>query len=209
MRLPRKLLRPRSVESMKRTTPLLLSTVLASLVLSLCTLPARADFELKDAEGRRILLRDDGTWLYLDANPPKAAAAPASAASEPADEKPPPMAELLVVGKSDTPSGCQFDLLLRNTLPYEIRSLVPEFGAIRTSGVTYTTQTAAFISLKPGDELARSVRFNGIKCSEVEKVVVQGGDRCVMGDLERYGGAKGACLARLKLLPTKLVRFEK
>jgi hypothetical protein len=196
---------------MKRPDSLLLATASLSMLLALGAMPAHADFEVKDAGGRRILLRDDGTWLYLDAKPaPGAAEAPAPAASEPAEDKPPPpMAELRVVGKNDTPSGCQFDLLLRNTLPYEIRSLVPEFGAIRPSGVTYTTQTAAFISLKPGDELARSVRFNGIKCSEVEKVVVQGGDRCVMGDLERYGGAKGACLARLKLLPTTLVRFEK
>jgi hypothetical protein len=192
---------------MKRTLSMLLSTASVSTMLALCALPAQADFELKDGDGRRILLKDDGTWRYLDEKP-AAAEAPASSASEPAKE-PPPMAELRVVGKSDTSAGCQFDLLLLNTLPYEIRSLVPEFGAIRTSGVTYAMQAAAFIGIKPGDELRRSVRFAGIRCSDVEKVLVQGGDRCVMGDLERYGGAKGACLARLKLVPTELVRFEK
>ena len=55
----------------------------------------------------------------------------------------------------------------------------------------------------------RSVRYVGIKCTDIEKVLVQGGDRCVMGELERFGGLKGACLARLKLMPTEVVPFEK
>lgn len=186
------------------------ATAAATAVLLLGAAPARADFELKDAEGRRILLKDDGTWRYLDEKPATAADAPASAASEPAaEEPPPPSAELSLVRKTDTPAGCQFDLQLRNTLPFEIRSLVPEFGAVRPSGVLYTTQTAAFIAIKPGNEVTRSVRFVGIKCGEIDILRVQGGDRCEVGDLERFTPAKGVCLARLKLMPTDLVRFEK
>jgi hypothetical protein len=30
-----------------------------------------------------------------------------------------------------------------------------------------------------------------------------------MGELERFGNAKGVCLARLKVVPSELVRFEK
>ena len=50
-------------------------------------LPALADFELDDAKGKRILLKDDGTWQY------KNATASAGAASEPAKEQ--PQADLL------------------------------------------------------------------------------------------------------------------
>ncbi len=174
-----------------------------SLALVLGPAPARADFEVTGADGRRILLKDDGTWRYLEDKPVE----PAQAASAP--EAPPPVAEIRVVAKADTPAGCQFDLPVSNTLPYEIRSLVPEFAAIRASGVVYATQAAAFLGIKPGDDLRRSVRFGGIRCADIDKLTVQGGDRCVMGELERYGGAKGACLARLKVVAGDLVRFEK
>lgn len=189
---------------------LLLAAAASAAALLLAAAPARADFEVKDTEGRRILLKDDGTWRYLDDKPAVAAEAPASAASEPAAEAPPPPnAELSLVRKTDTPAGCQFDLQLKNTLPFEIRSLVPEFAAVRPGGVVYTTQTAAFIAIKPGNEVTRSVRFIGIKCSEIDILRVQGGDRCEVGNLERFTPEKGVCLARLKLMPTDLVRFEK
>jgi hypothetical protein len=184
---------------MKRLSAPLLSAMAVSMILAIGPTPARADFELKDGDGRRILLKDDGTWKYLDEKPPL----------EGPPEAPPPTAEIRVAGKADTPSGCQFDLLLGNTLPYEIRSLVPEFSAIRANGVTYSSQVVAFIGIKPGGELRRSLRFGGIKCAEIDKLLVQGGDRCVMGELERFGNAKGVCLARLKVVPSELVRFEK
>lgn len=177
----------------------------AFVLLALAAAPAHADFELQDPGGRRILLKDDGTWRYLDAQPPAAADAASAAASAP----PPAQAELRIARKQDAPGGCRFDIALKNTLPYEIRNVVPEFSAFRSGGVLYTTQTAAFIGIKPGDELTRSVRFLGIRCAEIEKLQVQGGDRCEAGDLERFSASKGACLARLKLMPTELVQFEK
>jgi hypothetical protein len=181
-----------------------------TLALMLAAAPARADFEVAGPDGRRILLKDDGTWRYLDDKPVAAAEPAASAASEPAaDAPPPPTAELGVVRKTDTSAGCQFDLRLSNTLPFQVRSLVPEFAAVRPSGVTYSTQMTAFIRVKPGDAQTRSVRFAGIPCGEIELLRVQGGDRCEVGDLERFTPEKGVCLARLKLVPTDLVRFEK
>lgn len=193
---------------MKRSLALLLSTIAASATLTLGPAPAHADFELKDGVGRRILLRDDGTWLFIDEQPPAAAAAPASAAASSAAPSAPP-AELRLVRKADTPAGCRFDFVLRNTLPYEIRSLVPEFGALRPGGVVYSTEMAAFISIKPGDERGRSVTFVGIKCSDIEQLRLQGGDRCEMGELDRFSATEGSCLARLKIMPTELVRFDK
>lgn len=119
------------------------------------------------------------------------------------------MAELALVAKSDVPGGCQFELQVHNTLPYEIRNLVPDFRVFRNGGALYATQTVAFIGIRPGDERVRRVRFAGIRCADIERLQVLGGDRCEMGELERFADVRGACLARVKLLPTQLVRFDK
>ncbi len=163
--------------------------------------PARADFELKDDKGRVILLKDDGTWRYQDAK------APASSAADPAKDVVP--AELVLEQRVDAPGGCRFDLALTNRLPYEIRSLVPEFSAYRAGDVVYSTQSAGFGFVRPGDSHRRAVQFPGIACGEVVRVQVGGGDRCEMGDLNKFSDVTGLCLARLKVLPSTLLPFGK
>lgn len=178
----------------------------------------QAGFELIAPDGRRVLLQADGTWRYVDDAAPAAgaassadvadsAAAAASAASAP--EGPKPMAELQLLRRTASPRACSFEFELTNTLPYEIRSLVPYFAVLRPDGVTYTTQSAFFGPLKPGDTIRRSLRFGGIECDEIARVQVEGGDRCEMGELNKFSDAKGECLARLKVLPSELVVFEK
>jgi hypothetical protein len=163
--------------------------------------PARADFELKDGEGRVILLKDDGTWRYRDAKPP------APSAADPAKDLVP--AELALEQRVDAPGGCRLDLALTNRLPYEIRSLVPEFSAYRAGDVVYSTQSAGFGFVRPGDSHRRAVQFPGIACGEVVRVQVGGGDRCEMGELNKFSDVTGACLARLKVLPSTLLPFGK
>lgn len=183
----------------------LLTLCLPALLLGIGALqPARADFELRDAQGQRILLKDDGTWRYADGDAKPAAAAPAAAASAPQ-----PMAELRLLRRTELSAGCSFAMSLTNTLPYEIRSLVPEFAVLRSSGVVYTTQGLGFGPVKPGDTHRRDLRIVGIACADIAKLQVQGGDRCDMGDLNKFSDAKGECLARMKVLPTALISFEK
>jgi len=184
------------------TTMTWLRSSVGALMLGALALSATgADFELKDGQGRRILLKDDGTWLYLDAP------APSGAASSPATE--PHQAELLLERRLDAPGGCRFELTLVNTLPYEIRSLVPEFVVYRANDVAYTAQTASFGPVRPGDRNRRALQFNGIGCTDIARLQVQGGDRCEMGDLNKFSDARGQCLARVRLLPSDLLRFEK
>jgi hypothetical protein len=38
---------------------------------------------------------------------------------------------------------------------------------------------------------------------------VSGGDRCVVGDLDRFSPADGQCLARVRVVASTLVRFDK
>lgn len=184
--------------------------VLPALLLGLCAaLPAHADFELRDADGRRILLKDDGSWRYVDAATDGAAApadTPASAA-EPAP--PPPQAELQLLRRTELSAGCGFTLALSNTLPYAIQSLVPEFAVHRDTGVVYTTQSLGFGPVKPGDVHQRELRVLGLSCAEITQLQVQGGDRCDMGELNKFSDVKGECLARLKVLPSPLITIAK
>ena len=73
-----------------------------------------------------------------------------------------PLADLQLVSRADSPVGCQFEFMLVNTLPTEIRSLVPEFAVQRSNGVVYSTQTIDFTNIKPGDRRQRAVRFPGM-----------------------------------------------
>lgn len=161
--------------------------------------PARADFEVRDSQGRRILLKADGTWRYVDA---PAAAGTAEAAAL-------PQAELLLDRRLDVPGACRFELALTNSLPYEIRILVPEFTAVRANDVAYTTQPVAFGPLRPGDRARRGLQIEGIACADIARLDVKGGDRCEMGELNKFSEPNGQCLVRVKVLPSELLRFAK
>ena len=162
---------------------------------------AWADFELAAPDGRRILLKDDGTWRYVDAtgNPPGG------------DAKEQGEAILTLERRIERGNNCRFEVRLVNSLPYEIRSLVPYYSAYRADGVLYDTVSsgASFAAMKPGDTLRREFDFVGIPCREIARVQVGGGDRCNMGDLDKFSEAKGQCLARVRVVASDLVPFEK
>lgn len=153
---------------------------------------AGVDIEATTSDGRRALLKADGTWSF------------APAASEPEVQ-----AELQLQSRGPMPGGCQFQFNLRNRLAYEIRSLVPDFRVIRKGGTTYVEHNIGFGGVLPGDEQQRTLRVRGLECAEIEKLQVIGGDRCDMGDLNKFTEGKGLCLARVKVQPSQLVTLEK
>lgn len=165
---------------------------------------ARADIETQDAQGRRYLLKDDGTWQAIEA----AAAAASDAASAP-PAAPPPQAVLTLLRRADEPAGCRFEMTLDNTLGYEIRMLTPEFTVFRPGDVAYSAKTIDFGPLRPGDRNLRRVLFGGIACGEIAALRIGGGDRCVMGELTKFSDVKGECLARVRVVPSELVPFGK
>ncbi len=79
----------------------------------------------------------------------------------------------------------------------------------RADGVAYTSQSVYFGGVKPGDQRSATARFLGITCTDVMKLLVQRGDRCQMGDLNRFSPSDGQCLARIRLAPSSIVKFEK
>ena len=163
-----------------------------------------AEFEVTAPDGRRITMFENGTWRYAgvkgtDATPAKD------------DRKETPLAVLTLVRKTERGTNCRFALHLVNNYPYEIRSLIPYYSAYREDGVIYDTVSASsgFTSMKPGDEQGREIEFVNITCQKIARVQVTGGDRCEMGDLYKFSDKKGECLARVRVVASDLVRFDK
>jgi hypothetical protein len=184
--------------------PMLKGILLALALLAALLQPARADFELTDSTGRRIVLRDNGTWKYVDA---KEGAKDKDAAAAPAP--PEVQADLQLLKRIDAPGGCQFIVMLTNNLPYEIDSLVPDFAAQRANGIVYASKGTNFGSVRPGNRTTRQLLFEGIGCQDIAKLQVVGGDRCEMGELNKFTDAKGRCLALVRVVPSDLLKFEK
>ena len=162
---------------------------------------AGADFELIGPDGRRILLKADGTWQYLLQEKGDAADAPKSDGE----------AILVLERVSPRGNGCQLGVRLENKLPYEIRSLVPYYSVYRAGGVLYDTSSGGqgFSSIRPGDMQRREIEFQGIPCDAISRVRIVGGGRCQMGDLDRFSATPEQCLARVRVVGSDLVRFEK
>jgi len=53
------------------------------------------------------------------------------------------------------------------------------------------------------------VLFQLITCPEIARLKVVGGDRCSMGELDRFSPEKGICLERVRVVPSDLLPFEK
>jgi hypothetical protein len=163
---------------------------------------AHADFLVRGPDGRRIVLHDDGTWRYLDVQ------RSARAAEAPKDQG---EAELVLRRKIENGNNCGFVVRLSNQMPYEIRNLVLHYAALRADGVVYDTVSSksGFGSLRPGDSQDREFQFLGIPCKDIARVQVVGGDRCEMGDLHKFSEGRGRCLARVRVVESDLVRFDK
>ena len=185
----------------RRTAWALLVASLTAFLLGVAGTAAAADIELVTPEGRKVILKGDGTWRYVDAAVPSGAAAGAA--------EPTVQAELSLLRRDVRGVGCRLSLKLENKLPYPIKNLVPFFSAIRPDGVVYQTMSTSFLELRPGDSRERTVDFTGITCDNIGRVEVNRGDRCDMAELDRFTEGKGLCLARVKVLPSSLMRFEK
>jgi len=191
---------------------LCLSVITFLLAVTAATQQAASkDFEVTGPDGRRILLQEDGRWRYIE--PTTAAKSDAAAEDAKAEDKGVAKdtgeAVLTLERKIDGNRICRFRLKLVNNLTYEIRSIVPEFKVYRANGVVYDTVFGAFQFIKPGDSRSREVRFNGIACPDIARLQVTGGDRCEMGDLDKFSSVKGKCLEHVRVVESDLVRFDK
>ena len=193
---------------MEKRLSMATSIVLLALVTT-CALGASTVMELTAPDGRKILLKSDGTWSYVEEPKKGEVSKKGEVAKKPDGEL-----LLLLSRKIDRGTNCAFALQLVNKMPYEIESLVLHFSAYRANCVLYATETpgSQFGSLKPGNAQMRQVEFQGIGCQDIARVQVTGGDGCTMGDLHRWvdrADYRGKCLERVKVVESTVVRFEK
>lgn len=189
---------------MRNTRKTLLGILLGAVA---GTAAIAADIELSTPDGRKVLLKEDMTWRYADTD---------AAADKPKDKdavtaKPKDEGEAILTLEEQVPGNriCRFRFKLVNNLPYEIRSLVPELSVYRGKDVLYDSVFTGFSFLKPGDTQTREARFNGIGCDDIVRLKVGGGDRCEMGELDKFTSAKGKCLSLVRVVPSQIVRFDK
>ncbi len=175
--------------------------VLVFGVLGVLAQIAHADFELTTPDGRQVVLQDDGTWHYRQEPSKDKSAAPG--------DKPQGEAVLRLERKIDRGSVCSVVLSLRNQMPFEIRSIVPSLSAYRANGVVFETVSVAFLTIRPGGVQESGADFSGISCQDIARIQVLGADRCELGELTKFSDAKGECLARVRVVASDLLRFDK
>lgn len=157
-----------------------------------------ADMVLTTPDGRSVVLKDNGTWAYQE-----------SPASDKPVEYTGPMADLRLERKTERGAHCRLTFSLVNNLPHEIVHVIPSFAVFRANGVLHESVSAGFQNVRPADRVERSIDFSRITCAEIARVQVVGGDRCEMGPLHKFSEPNGQCLARLRAVPSGILRFDK
>jgi hypothetical protein len=183
------------------TAPARIASVLTLVILLCQPQVSLADMVLSTPDGRKVELNDNGTWRYQDS------ADAGSKSDGPTYQGPQADLQLLRMIKRGT--NCRLTFSFTNNLPYEVRHIVPYFSVSRANGVVHDTISAAFQSVRPSDKIERFADFSRITCADIARVQVTGGDRCEMDNLTKFTPEKGQCLARVKVVPSDLVQFDK
>ncbi|MFK7978289.1 MAG: hypothetical protein AB8C02_19295 [Halioglobus sp.] len=144
-------------------------------------------------DGRRVILRSDHTWDFLEVTP----------------GDPETSAVLTVLEITDLEEACRLKLHLKNNLDIKITHLVPRFNIYNNEGVLFDTVSKSFSGLKPGKDLYTKVQFSGVGCSQISRVHLFSASRCRMGDIDIWNEKEGQCLSRIYVEPTDLINITK
>ncbi len=161
--------------------------------LSLFAGAVHADIEALTTDGRRVLLKEDMSWHYLE-----------EAAAEEEEH-----VSLTVVGKKTLPNGCKLGIELGNHLTVDIKTLVPQFSAYIGKNIRFQTVFKEFSRVRPTLTQYREIIFTKIRCQDIQYVKVHGGDRCNMGELNRFTPGKGLCLEKIRVVPSDIFKMIK
>ncbi len=166
---------------------------IATLGFFIFTGAANADIEALTADGKRVLLKDDMTWSYIE--------------EEAAEEG--EYVSLTVVGKKALPNGCKLGIRLENHLTVDIKTLVPQFSAYIGKNIRFQTVFKEFSRIRPTLTQYREIIFTEVQCQDIRYVKVHGADRCNMGELNRFMPGKGLCLKKIRVIPSDIFRMIK
>ena len=155
---------------------------------------ATADMTATTADGREVLLRDNGTWAFTS----KAKTADGEARGILTLEK-----------KFDLARGCRLGLRLQNDLPAQIRSLVLRFTAFKEGQVAFETVSRGYSYIKPTVSQYQEISFRGITCNEITSVTVSAARNCHVGELTKYSASEKRCLELIDVRPSDMLPIAK
>lgn len=167
------------------------------LVLGICLLSvsffAHGETEAITSDGRRVWLKDDHTWDFI------------------ADSEGSTRGRLVmtVEKKYDITSGCRIGLRLQNNTDYRVTSIVPQFSDYTRDHIRLETIFVPFEGITATFDRYQEMFFRGMKCRDIAYLKIHGGDRCTMGDLDKFSGEKGECLSRVLLIDSEIISIVK
>ncbi|MCB1922291.1 MAG: hypothetical protein KDJ27_00875 [Gammaproteobacteria bacterium] len=165
---------------------------LVSALLVAMSTSAFAELTAVTADGRKVSLRDDGTWVFVNAA---------------TDEQ--PHATLTLENKSELAGGCRLGLRLNNALPAQIRTLVLRFTAYKEESVPFETVSRGFSYVRPTTSQYQEISFRGIGCEQIISVAVAAARNCHVGELTKYSASESRCLELIEVHGSELLPIAK
>lgn len=156
---------------------------------------ALADLTAVTGDGRKVTLRDDGSWSFVQV------------AKDDGDSA--PTAQLTLETKKELSRGCRLGLRLQNDLPAQIRTLVLRFTAYKGEQVAFETVSRGYSFIKPTNSQYQEVIFRGIRCDEIRSLGVSAARNCHIGKLTKYSAASERCLELIQVVPSDLLPIAK
>lgn len=167
--------------------------LIALLALLATAQAGLADITATMADGRKVVLRDNGTWaLAKDAN-----------------AETPHAAVLTLEKRFDLAHGCRIGLRLQNDLPAQIRTLVLRFTAYKGELIPFETVSRGYSYIKPTTSQYQEVDFRGISCDEITSVEVFAARNCHVGVLTKYSADADACLKLFTVAPSDIMAVSR
>ena len=162
--------------------------------LTLAAQLAAADITATTTDGRKVLLRDNGTWEF---------------SGKPQGGDGEPRAALTLEKKFDLARGCRLGLRLQNDLPAQIRTLVLRFTAFKEAQVAFETVSRGYSYIKPTVSQYQEISFRDITCAEISSVAVSAARNCHVGQLTKYSASEDRCLELIDVRPSDMLPIAK
>lgn len=168
--------------------------LIGTLVVLLAAHYAFADVTAVTADGRKVILHDNGKWTAV----------------EPSDKQDDETrAKLTLENKLDLARGCRLGLRLQNDLQAQVRTLVLRFTAYKGEKLPFETVSRGFSYIKPTTSQYQEIDFRGITCNEIVSVGVEAARNCHVGELTKYSADEVHCLKLIEVTPSTILPIAK
>lgn len=145
---------------------------------------AQADMTATTDKGKKVLLKDNGTWQYIKEGEEAAQG---------------PSARLVLENMQEIPNGCRFGLRMHNDLNEQVRTLVLRFTAYKEGNIPFETVSRGYSFIKPTNNQYQQIRFRDLSCAQIDKIQVRAAHNCHVGSLTKYSATEDDCLALVTL----------